>query len=238
MVSKKNKKSFLLTLALVSIFHIAVINIGSFNAQREYGGRGGVVHNIYLGNNSGGAGGETNGDSSEKKKELRKNKNLKKHLKPKSRLMSKKKAAKLKSVEEVNLDRRFAEEQRAQKLDGNAGDRGGRGAYGFGGYGRGNSLDQIRLAYLNALKIEIEKNKEYLIIVKSSDQTGIVGISFVILKDGSIIDVKIRKRSKYPNLNLLALELISKLKRFKPIPYELMMDRWKIDVDIEYKLGG
>jgi hypothetical protein len=31
---------------------------------------------------------------------------------------------------------------------------------------------------------------------------------------------------------------MSKLKRFKPIPDELKMDRWKIDVDIEYKLGG
>ena len=243
MKSYKSKKTFPVILVLVSLFHLAVINIGSFHTEQRYGARGGVVHNVYIGYDSGGSGGKDGSAASEKEKKLTENKDRKKHVRPKPRLVPKDEAAKLKSVENLDLDRSYSKDSTAHGLEEAAGfDAGGRGGtdgHGYGPYGGGGiSLEQIRLAYLNALKIEIEKNKEYLMIVKSSDQTGIVGISFVILKDGAIIDVTLRKRSKYPTLNILALKLISKLKRFKPIPDELKIDRWKIDVDIEYKLGG
>jgi TonB family protein len=238
MKSYKSKKTFPVILVLVSLFHLAVINLGSFHTEQRYGARGGFVHNIYIGYDSGGKGGSA---ASEKEKKLTENKDRKKHVRPKSRLIPKEEATKLKSVENIDLDRSYSKDSATHDLEEPAGfDASGRGGTdGYGSYGGGGiSLEQIKLAYLNALKIEIEKNKEYLMIVKSSDQTGIVGISFIILKDGAIIDVTLRKRSKYPTLNILALRLISKLKRFRPIPYELKMDRWKIDIDIEYKLGG
>jgi len=234
MKSYKSKKTFPVILTLVSLFHIAVINIDSFNMEKKGGARGGLVYKIYLGHGAGGP--EGKGDSASLEKERREA--VKKTAIPKPRPSPKVDAKGPKeTLEEFNLEELPA---RGPDDPARSGPGGGGGTDGYGGppYGGGMSLDQIRSAYLDALKMEIEKNKEYLTIVKSSDQTGIVGISFVILKDGAIIDVKLRERSKYPTLNILALKLISKLKRFRPIPYELKMDRWKIDVDIEYKLGG
>ncbi|MBE9537075.1 MAG: energy transducer TonB [Proteobacteria bacterium] len=233
----KNKKTFLISLTLVAFFHIAVININYFRIEKNRA-RGGLVHNIYLGHGLGGPAGKGGSTSLEKERRVA----AKKTTVPKPRFSPKLEAkGPKKSLEELNLEEWSDKEPLSPHALGDVAGSGGRGGtdgYGDGSYGGGMSLEQIRLAYLNALKIEIEKNKEYLTIVKNSDEIGIVGISFIILKDGAIINVKLRKRSKYPSLNILALKLISKLKRFRPIPYELKMDRWKIDVDIEYKLGG
>ena len=149
MKSYNNKKNFLLILTLVALFHLAVINIGSFPVEQGYIGRGGVVHNIYLGYNSGGAGGKANSASSENEEKLTENKNRKKYVRPKSRIVPKKESIEAeKSLEDINLKRRSREDSRAHNLAEdtgfNARGKGGTDGYGHGPpYGGGMSLEQI-----------------------------------------------------------------------------------------------
>ena len=100
----------------------------------------------------------------------------------------------------------------------------------------GISIEQIKRAYLDSLKLEIEKHKEYPFGASLRKQTGTVGVSIVILKDGSITDIRLKRPSRYPFLNKAAIKLLSKIKKFRSIPYELKMERLDVVVNIEYYL--
>ena len=100
-------------------------------------------------------------------------------------------------------------------------------------------LDQIQALeneYLSKLRRLIEENKTYPRAAKRLNQMGKVHISFVISKDGQIRNAKIVRDSSYERLNDAALEILSKIEKFEPIPEKLNKNSWEITVPIIYEI--
>lgn len=88
--------------------------------------------------------------------------------------------------------------------------------------------------YKAELRAMIDKNKFYPALSKRLGQTGTVVVGFTLLKDGNIVDVRIEKPSKYDRLNDSALEAVTKVKRFKPLPQEVADGRMDITVPVKF----
>ena len=100
-------------------------------------------------------------------------------------------------------------------------------------------LDQIQALeneYLSKLRRLIEENKTYPRAAKRLNQMGKVHISFVISKDGQVRNAKIVRDSSYERLNDAALEILSKIEKFEPIPEKLNKNSWEITVPIIYEI--
>lgn len=88
--------------------------------------------------------------------------------------------------------------------------------------------------YKAELRAMIDKNKFYPALSKRLGQTGTVVVAFTLLKDGNIVDVRIEKPSKYDRLNDSALEAVTKVKRFKPLPQEVADGKMDITVPVKF----
>ena len=100
-------------------------------------------------------------------------------------------------------------------------------------------LDQIQALeneYLSKLRRLIEENKTYPRAAKRLNQMGKVHICFVVSKDGRIRNAKIVKDSSYERLNDAALEILTKIEKFEPIPEKLNKNSWEITVPIIYEI--
>lgn len=180
--------------------------------------KGAVIHNVYLKHYGGSQKVKGSGGSSRKGEGATDIKTL--SSPPPNPLRTKKKE--VEKAQEITDSHEGAEEI-------SSGDEAGSRIAGL-------SIEQIKRAYLDSLKVEIEKLKEYPFGASLRKQTGTVGVSIVILKDGSITDIRLKSPSRYPFLNKAAIKLLSKIKKFRPIPYELKMERLDVVVNIEYYL--
>lgn len=97
-------------------------------------------------------------------------------------------------------------------------------------------LKAVENEYLLKLKRLIDKNKKYPKAAKRLNQTGKVYLSFTIGKNGEIKNVRISKNSKYSRLNKAAIEILTKIKKFEPIPKELNKNSWDITVPVAYQI--
>lgn len=75
--------------------------------------------------------------------------------------------------------------------------------------------------YLAKVKNKIEKNKVYPKVAKRLNQTGKVIVSFDILKDGKVTNIKIINKSKFEKLDEASIELLTNIGFFEAIPNEL-----------------
>jgi TonB family protein len=66
----------------------------------------------------------------------------------------------------------------------------------------------------------IERNKSYPAMSKRLGHKGTVVVAFTLQKDGSIINLRIAKPSRFDRLDEAALDAVKKVKRFKPFPDE------------------
>ena len=96
---------------------------------------------------------------------------------------------------------------------------------------------QIRLSYAQQLKAFIEDNKFYPRTAVRLKQTGVVKIRLEINEDGLFQNIQLVQASPHKNLNQAALELLKKLKRFKPLPKELLTTKGFV-VPIAYQISG
>ncbi len=99
-----------------------------------------------------------------------------------------------------------------------------------------NELNKEMQRYLIRLQYELEKRKVYPPEAKKKKYEGIVLVSFVIQKNGTITHINIVRGCLHPSLNKAALEILKKLKRFEPIPDKFKKDKWAIQVPIRYKI--
>jgi protein TonB len=99
-----------------------------------------------------------------------------------------------------------------------------------------NELKVLEDEYLSKLRYLIEKNKIYPRSAKILNQTGKVNVNFVISKNGQIRDIKIIKDSSFQRLNDAALEILTKINTFDPIPEKLHKNSWEITVPIIYQI--
>lgn len=99
-----------------------------------------------------------------------------------------------------------------------------------------NEKDLLENEYLSKLQQLIEQNKTYPKSAKRLNQMGKVHLSFVISKDGQIKNAKIVKDSSFKRLDEAALEILSKINKFEPIPEKLNKNSWEITVPIIYEI--
>jgi TonB family protein len=97
--------------------------------------------------------------------------------------------------------------------------------------GREASLREI---YKAELRSKIDKNKTYPLMSRRLGQTGTVVVAFTLLKDGSITNVKIEDPAPFAPLNTSALEAVSKVGKFKPIPVELQEETMDLQIPIKF----
>jgi periplasmic protein TonB len=99
-----------------------------------------------------------------------------------------------------------------------------------------NKIEALENEYLSKLRYLIEKNKVYPNSAKRLNQMGKVHLFFVISKDGQIRNAKIVKDSSFKRLDDAALEILSKINKFEPIPEKLNKNSWEITVPIIYEI--
>jgi len=99
------------------------------------------------------------------------------------------------------------------------------------------TLKAIENKYLQKIQELIEKNKKYPKIAKRLNQSGEIYLNFTIYKNGQIANIKIIKSSNFRRLNKAAIEIMSEIEKFDPIPDELDKDIWNITVPIVYKIN-
>ena len=99
-----------------------------------------------------------------------------------------------------------------------------------------NKIEALENEYLSKLRYLIEKNKIYPNSAKRLNQMGKVHLYFVISKDGQIRNAKILKDSSFKKLDEAALEILSKINKFEPIPEKLNKNSWEITVPIIYEI--
>jgi periplasmic protein TonB len=99
-----------------------------------------------------------------------------------------------------------------------------------------NTTEQndIRDRYKSELRAQIEQNKYYPPASRRLGQTGTVVVSFTLLEDGHIINVRIDTPSRYDRLNESALDAVKKVHVFKPIPKELGESQMDIKVPVKF----
>ena len=98
-------------------------------------------------------------------------------------------------------------------------------------------IQNIEDAYLSKVKAKIEKNKVYPKIAKKLNQTGKVLVSFDILKDGKVINIRIIQNSKFEKLDEASVELLTNIGFFEAIPSELNKTVWNIQIPINYQIN-
>ena len=91
--------------------------------------------------------------------------------------------------------------------------------------------------YLAKVQAKIEKNKVYPKVAKRLNQTGKVIVSFDILKDGKITNIKIINKSKFEKLDEASIELLTNIGFFEAIPNELNKTVWNIQIPINYQIN-
>jgi protein TonB len=91
-------------------------------------------------------------------------------------------------------------------------------------------------AYLAELQRAIGRYQRFPEEARRSRRTGVVAISFVILADGRLQQVAIAQSSGFSDLDRAAMEALSRLSRFKPIPPEIGRGHWAIRVPIRFDL--
>lgn len=96
--------------------------------------------------------------------------------------------------------------------------------------------NELEAQYLSKLRSQIEKNKVYPNSAKRLNQNGKVYVTFIISKDGQIINIKINKSSNFEKLDEAALKILADIGSTEPIPKELNKTSWEITVPIVYQI--
>jgi len=89
-------------------------------------------------------------------------------------------------------------------------------------------------SYSDALRQFISKHRVYPTMARRLKQQGTVEVEFKVLADGAIREVKIKRPSGYALIDDASLELLAKLKAFRPLPGGLASRTFV--VPIRYKL--
>lgn len=98
-------------------------------------------------------------------------------------------------------------------------------------------INNIENAYLSKVRAKIEQNKVYPKVSKRLNQTGKVHISFDILKNGKIENIRVLEKSKFEKLDQASVEVLVKIVSFDAIPNELNKSVWNISIPINYQIN-
>jgi protein TonB len=95
----------------------------------------------------------------------------------------------------------------------------------------------LKERYLFEFRTWIEKYKRYPPLAHALGQSGRVEVSFKVLKDGHLEEIRVSGPSPFERLNRAALELLEKAAQFKPLPTELNQTELVVTLPIVYELN-
>lgn len=90
--------------------------------------------------------------------------------------------------------------------------------------------------YLYELRVLIEGRQTYPMASRRLKERGKVTVQFAVLRDGAIENVTVKNSSSFPRLDQAALELVTGLRKYKPLPEAIAGDRLLIELPIDYVL--
>jgi protein TonB len=105
-----------------------------------------------------------------------------------------------------------------------------------GTIGEGTSRAAAESLYLAELQRAIAKRRFYPDEARRRNREGAVTVSFVILADGRITQIRVTRSSGWDSLDGAAVRALENLGRFKPIPDEIDRTRWALRVPINFAL--
>lgn len=100
-----------------------------------------------------------------------------------------------------------------------------------------SEISQAKNQYLNYLRQSIDEHKIYPKNAKRLGQTGTVEITFTVMTDGTITNVRVKQTSNFELLDKAATDILTTLAKVRPIPKELGKESWEITLPIEYQLN-
>lgn len=111
------------------------------------------------------------------------------------------------------------------------------GALADGRFGDPNGIQASEKEYyLYELRMLLEGRKFYPKLSRYMKESGRVVVRFTVLKDGEVQQVEIAEPSSFERLNKAAEQLVTSLKKFKPLPDEVKTASLRVEVPIEYSL--
>ncbi len=94
---------------------------------------------------------------------------------------------------------------------------------------------QFKKRYIDLVYEKVEENKFYPELEKQRGHQGEVNVKFIILKNGSVRDLQIVKKSSYRYLNESAIETVRSAVPFPDLPENLK--KLTVIISIEYRLN-
>ncbi|MFZ5995360.1 MAG: TonB family protein [Thermodesulfobacteriota bacterium] len=90
--------------------------------------------------------------------------------------------------------------------------------------------------YLALIRTLLEEYKEYPLWARRNNREGIVGLHFVICRDGRVEDLRVVRSSGFSLLDEAAERTVRRIGKFPSIPNELAMNKLSLDVPLVFKL--
>jgi periplasmic protein TonB len=91
-------------------------------------------------------------------------------------------------------------------------------------------------AYLTALQRAIARHQRYPAGARRHGQTGVAILAFVIEADGRLSQIRLAQSSSHDALDRSALQALTRLGRFEPIPKSLSRNTWSLRIPIRFDL--
>jgi protein TonB len=122
---------------------------------------------------------------------------------------------------------------------------GGARGYGGSGVGAGGATGtgvpsaaavEAESGYIRYLRVRLRKLTYYPMKARKMRMQGWVEVTFVIMPDGKVRDVRISVPCPYKVLNDATEEMIRSITRFRPLPPELAGEPLEVTVPVIYKL--
>lgn len=91
-------------------------------------------------------------------------------------------------------------------------------------------------AYLTSLQRAIARHQRYPAGARRHGQTGVATLAFVIEADGRLSQIRLAQSSGHDALDRSALQALTRLGRFEPIPKSLGRSTWSLRIPIRFDL--
>lgn len=90
--------------------------------------------------------------------------------------------------------------------------------------------------YATALRREIDLRKTYPQMARARREQGRVEVRFTVLRDGQLQNIQLYKPNSSSDLNEAALNAVSGVKQFKPLPESFDKGEWDLTISIDFIL--
>jgi protein TonB len=97
-------------------------------------------------------------------------------------------------------------------------------------------VQDLKQKYFSEITHEIHKHKYYPRRAYTLNQEGLVLVALKLGKKGNILDLFLVEECPFESLNHAALDTISGIGKFPPIPDELGMNELTLKIPVEYKI--